>query len=90
MTVHSPKTTPLVDAGKEIASFQEVMHNAVTAVVVLLSIASLVVLIVAKFKGGEARGTGVYAAVALAKQQKKRCETRTSASPRWPLLVIHP
>ena len=33
---------PLADSGKEIASFQEIMHIAVTAAVVLLSIISLV------------------------------------------------
>ena len=38
---------PLADGGKEIASFQEIMHIAVTAAVVLLSIASLFCLIVA-------------------------------------------
>ena len=38
---------PLTDGGKEIASFQEIMHMAVTAAVVLLSIASLICLIVA-------------------------------------------
>ena len=41
------KMFPLADAGKEIASFQEVMHIVVTAAVVLLSVASLVILIAA-------------------------------------------
>ena len=41
---------PLADAGKEISSFKEVMHIAVTTAVVLLSVASLVILIVAGFR----------------------------------------
>ncbi len=57
---------PLADAGKQIASIQEVMHIVVTALVVLLSIASLVMLIVAGFRRGGARKTGICAAVALA------------------------
>ena len=56
---------PLADSGKEIASFQEIMHMIVTAAVVLLSIVSLVCLIVAGFKKGGIRGIGVWAAVAL-------------------------
>ena len=56
---------PLADSGKEIASFQEIMHIAVTAAVVLLSIASLVCLIVAGFRKGGIRGIGIWAAVAL-------------------------
>ena len=57
---------PLADSGKEIASFQEVMHMAVTVAVVLLSIVSLLCLIIAGFKKGGLRGPGVWAAVALA------------------------
>ena len=56
---------PLADGGKDIASFQEVMHIVVTAAVVLLSIASLVLLIVAGCRDGRARGIAVWAAVAL-------------------------
>ena len=56
---------PLVDSGKEIASFQEVMHIAVTAAVVLLSIVSLVCLIIAGFRKGGIRGIGIWAAAAL-------------------------
>lgn len=56
---------PLADSGKEITSFQEIMHMAVTAAVVLLSIVSLVCLIVAGFKKGGLRGIGLWAAVAL-------------------------
>lgn len=56
---------PLSDGGKEIASFQEGMHIAVTALVVLLSIASLVTLILAGFRKGGTRGIGIWAAVAL-------------------------
>ena len=57
---------PLTDGGKEIASFQEIMHMAVTAAVVLLSIASLVCLIVAGCREKAVRGIGLWAAVALA------------------------
>jgi hypothetical protein len=57
---------PLVDAGKEIASFQEVMHIVVTALVVILSITSLVVLIIAGFRQSEVRTLGRWAAIALA------------------------
>ena len=56
---------PLADSGKEIASFQEIMHIAVTAAVVLLSIASLVCLIIAGFRKGGIRGIGIWAAIAL-------------------------
>ena len=56
---------PLSDGGKEITSFQEGMHIAVTALVVLLSIASLVVLIVAGCRKAGVRGIGAWAAVAL-------------------------
>ena len=56
---------PLADGGKEIASFQEGMHVAVTALVVLLSIASLVTMILAGFWKGGTRGIGIWAAVAL-------------------------
>ena len=59
------KMFPLVDSGKEITSFQEVMHIVVTAAVVLLSIASLVCLIIAGFGKNGKRGIGIWAAVAL-------------------------
>lgn len=59
------KMFPLTDSGKEIASFQEVMHIVVTALVVLLSIASLVCLIIAGFRRGGIRGIGFWAAIAL-------------------------
>ena len=57
---------PLADSGKEIASFQEKMHIVVTIAVVLLSIVSLVILIVAGFKKGGMRSIGIWAAIALA------------------------
>ena len=60
------KMFPLADAGKEIASFQEVMHIVVTALVVLLSIASLVLLIISGIRNAEVRGIGTYATIALA------------------------
>ena len=56
---------PLADSGKEIASFQEIMHMAVTAAVVILSIASLVCLIITGFRKGGIRGIGIWAAAAL-------------------------
>lgn len=56
---------PLADGGKEIVSFQEIMHIAVTAAVVLLSVASLAALIVAGCSDRRVRGVAVWAAVAL-------------------------
>jgi hypothetical protein len=56
---------PLADGGKDIVSFQEVMHIAVTVAVVLLSIASLIILIVAGCRDKRTRGIAVWAAVAL-------------------------
>ena len=56
---------PLADSGKESASFQEIMHMAVTAAVVILSIASLVCLIITGFRKGGIRGIGIWAAAAL-------------------------
>ncbi len=56
---------PLADGGKEIASFQEIMHMAVTAAVVLLSIASLVCLIITGCREKTMRGIGLWAALAL-------------------------
>ena len=57
---------PLADGGTQIASFQEIMHMVVTALVVLLSIASLVCLIIAGCRERSVRGIGVWAAGALA------------------------
>lgn len=57
---------PLADSGKEITSFQEIMHIVVTAAVVILSIVSLVCLIIAGFEKGGIRGIGIRAAAALA------------------------
>ena len=59
------KMFPLANSGKEIASFQEVMHIVVTAAVVLLSIASLVCLIIAGFRKDGIRSIGIWALVAL-------------------------
>ena len=56
---------PLADGGKEIAAAQEVMHVVVTALVVVLSVASLVCLIVAGCRRKDVRGIGICAAVAL-------------------------
>lgn len=56
---------PLNDSGKEIVGFQETMHMVITAPVVLLSIISLVLLIIAGCKQKEVRGIGIWAAIAL-------------------------
>ena len=56
---------PLSDSGYA-GAFQDVMHMVVTAVVVLLSIVSLTVIIVAGIKSKNCRSYGVCAAVALA------------------------
>ena len=59
------KMFPLADSGKEIKSFQEVMHIVVTAAVVLLSIVSLVLLIIAGFRCKQVKRIGILAIVAL-------------------------
>lgn len=59
------KMFPLSDSGKEISTFQEKMHIAVTIAVVLLSIASLTILIVSGFKKNGMKGNGIWAAIAL-------------------------
>ena len=56
---------PLSDSGYA-GAFQDVMHMVVTALVVLLSIASLTVIIVAGVQNRGCRSYGVCAAVALA------------------------
>lgn len=56
---------PLADSGKEIVSLQETMHMVVTVLVVLLSIVSLLLLIIAGFRKGGIRRLGLLAAVAL-------------------------
>ena len=56
---------PLSDSGYA-GAFQDVMHMVVTALVVLLSIASLTVIIVAGAKNIDCRSYGVCAGVALA------------------------
>ena len=56
----------LSDAGKDIAGVQEVMHMVVTACVVVLSIVSLVLLIIAGCRDRNVREVGIWAAVALA------------------------
>ena len=56
---------PLDDSGKAITSFQEVGHMAVTALVVLLSIASLVMLIIAGFQREGIKSFGIWALAAL-------------------------
>ena len=56
---------PLSDSGYA-GAFQDVMHMAVTALVVLLSIVSLVIIIVAGAKSKSCRSYGVCVAIALA------------------------
>ncbi len=56
----------LDDAGKQISSLQEVMHMVVTALVVILSMVSLVMLIIAGIRNKEVRGVGIWAAVFFA------------------------
>ncbi|MBP3870831.1 MAG: DUF998 domain-containing protein [Faecalicoccus sp.] len=56
---------PLNNAGKEIATFQEMMHIAVTAIVVVLSIVSLVLIIFAGFKNQDVRGVSIFAFIAF-------------------------
>ena len=56
---------PLSDSGYA-GAFQDVMHMAVTALVVLLSIVSLVIIIVAGAKSKSCHSYGVCAAVSLA------------------------
>ena len=55
----------LSDSGKEIESFAEVMHMVVTALVVILSIVSLIMLIVSGCRKKELRSVGIWAAVIL-------------------------
>ena len=55
---------PLSDSGYD-GAFQDVMHMVVTALVVLLSIISLTVIIVARVKNKNCRSYGVCAVVAL-------------------------
>ena len=56
---------PLSDSGYA-GAFQDVMHMVITACVVLLSIASLSVIIIAGAKNKDCRSYGICAAVALA------------------------
>lgn len=57
---------PLSDSGKEISTFQETMHIAVTAAVVLLSIISLVILIIEGFKKTGINSIAIWSCIALA------------------------
>ena len=56
---------PLSDSGKDITTFSEIMHMIVTAAVVMLSIASLTILIISGLKKGGIRSIAVFAAIAL-------------------------
>lgn len=55
---------PLSDSGYA-GAFQDIMHMAVTAVVVLLSMVSLILIIIAGFKSGNCRSYGICAGIAL-------------------------
>ena len=55
----------LSDAGKDITGIQEVMHMVVTVCVVLLSIVSLIILIIAGCRDKAMKGVGIWAAIAL-------------------------
>ena len=57
---------PLRDSANAGMSFQEIMHIVVTILVVVLSIASLVILILAGRRNRKWRGIGICAAAALA------------------------
>lgn len=59
------KMFSLSDSGKEITTSQEIMHIVVTIAVVLLSIVSLTILIIAGFKKTGITSIGVWAAIAL-------------------------
>ncbi len=56
---------PLADAGNEITAFQEWMHMAVTGLVVLLSVVSLVMIILAGFRKAAVRSVSIWALAAL-------------------------
>ena len=56
---------PLSDSGYA-GAFQDVMHMVVTVAVVLLSVASLTIIVVAGAKNKDCRSYGICAAVALA------------------------
>lgn len=56
---------PLTDSGKEITTFGEVGHIVVTALVVILSVASLVALIVAASRKSGKKSIGIWAIIAL-------------------------
>ena len=56
---------PLTDSGKDITTLPEIMHIVVTAAVVLLSIASLILIIISGFGKAKQKGCAVCAAAAL-------------------------
>ena len=56
---------PLADSGKEIASAQEIGHIVVTALVVILSIVSLLIMIVSGLKNKETKALGILALIAF-------------------------
>lgn len=57
---------PLSDSGKEISTVQEIMHIVITAAVVMLSIVSLILIIIAGFKKTGIKSIAVWACAALA------------------------
>lgn len=57
---------PLAEGGMEGTSFQDMMHIVVTALVVLLSVASMVVIMIAGFRKKRYPSLGIWAAFTLA------------------------
>ena len=57
---------PLSNSGKEISTVQEIMHIVITAAVVMLSIVSLILIIIAGFKKTGIKSIAVWACAALA------------------------
>ena len=56
---------PLTASGSGTGSFQDTMHIVVTALVVILSIVSLLILIIEGFKNKDVKGIGIWAAIAF-------------------------
>ncbi|MBR3737815.1 MAG: DUF998 domain-containing protein [Eubacterium sp.] len=56
---------PLADSGKEITSFQEMGHIIVTALVVILSIISLLIIIISGLKNDKTKALGIFALIAF-------------------------
>ncbi|MDL2300023.1 DUF998 domain-containing protein [Clostridiaceae bacterium OttesenSCG-928-D20] len=57
---------PLAEGGMEGTSFQDIMHIVVTALVVLLSVASMIVIMIGSFRKRRYPSLGIWAALTLA------------------------